>query len=179
MELTAQKTKKIFTLLKDRFGYANPMQSPRIEKIVISTGIGSITDKDKLALIQDRLAQITGQKAAPRQAKKSIAGFKLRAGTVVGYQVTLRGKRMESFLDRLIHVALPRTKDFRGLERGSLDAMGNLTLGIREHTVFPETSDEDLKNVFGFAVTIVTTAKDKKEAEAFFTELGMPFKREE
>ena len=98
----------------------------------------------------------------------------MREGDTVGLQVTLRGPRMYDFLDKLIHIALPRTRDFRGLPILAIDDMGNLTIGIREHTIFPETSDEDLKDVFGLAVTIVTTAKDKKEAEAFFRHLGLP-----
>src|SRR6185295_6325286 len=121
-----------------------------------------------------RLARITGQKAAPRGAKKSVASFKVRKGDVVGYQVTLRGARMYDFLNKLVHIALPRTRDFRGLSPKSIDTLGNITLGIKENTIFPESQDEDLKDVFGFAVTIGTTAKNKKEAEAFLRHLGLP-----
>jgi len=150
------------------------MQTPTIEKIVISTGIGKVQDKNKIQLIQDRLATITGQKSAPRGAKKSVASFKVREGDTVGYQVTLRGERMRDFLEKLIHVALPRTRDFRGIKPTAIDDMGNITLGIKEHTIFPETSDEDLRDVFGLAITIVTTATAKKEAEAYFRHLGLP-----
>lgn len=131
----------------------------------------------RIELVGDRLARITGQKPAPRGAKKSIATYKTRLGDTIGYQVTLRGARATDFVNRLIHIALPRTKDFKGIETASLDEMGNYTLGLREHSVFPETADEDIKDVFGLAVTIVTTAKDKKEAQAYLTYLGFPFKK--
>jgi large subunit ribosomal protein L5 len=171
--------KNSFVGLKDKLGLKNPMQAPRLGKLVISTGIGSVKDKKKIELIADRLMKISGQKPATRGAKKSIAAFKVRAGDPVGYQITLRGKRMTDFLDRLIHVALPRTKDFRGISRTAVDVMGNYTLGIKEHTIFPETSDEDLKDVFGFALTIVTTSQDKAQTIAFLEYLGMPFKKED
>lgn len=158
--------------------YDNPMACPRIEKVVISTGIGSIKDKNKIDVIVDRLARITGQKASARPAKKSIATFKSREGETIGYQVTLRGSRMYDFLERLLHIALPRTRDFRGVKRSAVDGMGNLTIGVKEHTIFPETADEDLKDVFGLAVTVVTTAQNREEAFAFFTHIGVPFRKE-
>lgn len=158
-------------------GYKNPMQTPRILKVVISSGVGSYKDKSKFKVVEDRLARITGQKSAPRGAKISIANFKSRQGDVVGYQVTLRGARAFNFLDRLINLALPRTKDFRGISPNSADEMGNYTLGIKEHNIFPETSDEELKDVFGLAITVVTTAKSKEEVIAFLTHLGFPFKK--
>lgn len=158
-------------------GAKNPMQSPKLVKVVISTGVGSYKDKNKFKIVEDRLARITGQKASPRAAKISIATFKSRQGDVVGYQVTLRGSRMHDFLEKLIHVALPRTKDFRGISPTGADEMGNYTLGIKEHTIFPEASDEELKDVFGFAVTIVTTAKSKEEVLKLLTHLGFPFKK--
>lgn len=179
METTQEKQKGMFKVLKDKFGYSNPMQSPKLEKIVISVGIGSITDKGKIDVVKDRLAKITGQKAAPRGAKKSVASFKIREGDIVGYQVTLRGKRMNEFFDKLVHIALPRTRDFRGVKVTAIDDMGNYTLGIKEHTIFPEASDEELKDVFGMAITIVTSSRNKDETEAFLRELGMPFKKED
>src|SRR4051812_17279258 len=114
--------------------FKNPMQAPRLSKVVVSTGIGSIKDKKKIELIADRLAKITGQKPSIRGAKKSIASFKTRTGDPSGYVITLRGKRMAEFVDRLVHIALPRTKDFRGISRNGVDEMGNYTLGIKEHT---------------------------------------------
>lgn len=178
MELVQDKQNMAFDQLKADFSWSSPMQAPRIEKVVISSGVGRARlDKNRMELIADRLAKITGQKAAPRGAKKSIATFKTRQGDTIGYQVTLRGKRAHDFVNRLIHIALPRTKDFKGLTTGSIDEMGNYTLGLREHAVFPETADEDVRDVFGMAVTIVTTAKDKKEARAYLTHLGFPFKK--
>ena len=170
--------KNSFKALKESLHLKNAMQTPRLVKVVISNGFGSVKDKKKIELIADRLAKITGQKPATRVTKKAIATFKTRQGDAVGYQITLRGKRMCDFLDRLNHVALPRTKDFRGLSRTSVDAMGNYTLGIKEHTIFPETADEDLKDVFGFAITIVTTSHDKKATLAFLEYIGLPLKRE-
>ena len=166
-----------FNALKDKLSIKNPMQAPKLVKIVISNGFGSIKDKRKIDLIADRLAKITGQKPAVRSAKKAIATFKTRTGDAIGYQITLRGKRMCEFLDRLIHVALPRTKDFRGINRKSVDAMGNFTFGIKEHTIFAETSDEDLKDVFGFAVTIVTNSNKKDNTLAFLEYIGLPLSR--
>jgi large subunit ribosomal protein L5 len=173
------RQKDVFKNLKDTFKYINVMQTPKIEKVIISAGIGSIKDKNKIKTIKDRLTKITGQKEAARAAKKSIATFKTREGDILGYQITLRGQRMYDFLDRLIHIAIPRTRDFRGLDTKGIDEMGNFTMGIKEHTIFPETSDEDLKNVFGFAITFVTTAKSKEEAEAYLRSLGFPFKKED
>lgn len=176
---TYELNKNSFTGMKDKFGCTNVMQAPRLLKVVISTGIGSIKDKKKVELIADRLAKITGQKPAMRGAKKSIATFKVRTGDPVGYQVTLRGKRMCDFIDRLVNISLPRTKDFRGISRTAVDEMGNYTLGIKEHTIFAETSDEDLKDVFGMGITVVTSSKKKAETLAFLEYLGFPFKKPE
>jgi len=178
MSITKQKQQSAYQALAEQFGYTSPMQSPRIQKVVISTGVGKKRDKKQLELIEDRLAKITGQKPAPRAARLSIASFKVREGDTVGLQTTLRGARMYDFLDKLIHIALPRTRDFRGLSPKAIDDMGNITIGIKEHTIFPETSDEDLKDVFGLAITVVTSAKSKAEAEAFFRHLGLPLRSE-
>jgi len=178
METTKNRINNAYEALKDEFGYTNSMQAPKVEKIVLSVGTGRVQDKAKIALIQDRLARISGQKPAPRPAKQSIASFKLREGDIIGYQITLRGKRMTHFLEKLVNIALPQTRDFRGLKSTAIDEMGNYTLGIKEHTIFPECGDEELKDVFSLAVTIVTSAKDKKEAEAFLRHIGMPFVKE-
>ncbi len=178
MKTTKEKVNDAFGALKGEMGYKNVMQAPRIVKAVVSIGTGKVQDKAKLAVIQDRLARITGQKTSPRPAKQSIASFKLREGDIIGYQVTMRGPRMFSFLDKLIHVALPQTKDFRGLKTTAIDEMGNITIGIKEHTIFPETGDEDVKDIFSFAITIVTTAKTKKEAQALLRHIGLPLKAE-
>lgn len=177
-ETTKTKVGKTFEALKDKFSYKNVMQAPRVEKVVVSVGTGRVDDKNRLALIVERLTTITGQKPSPRPARLSIASFKLREGDIVGYQVTLRGERMNHFLDKLINVALPQTRDFRGLKTTAIDEMGNITLGIKEHTIFPETADEDIRDVFSFAITIVTSAKTKEEAEAFLRHIGLPLKKE-
>ncbi len=177
MQMFAQKQANAYEALKGVFGYTNKMQTPRMQKIVISTGIGKVKDPKQVELIQDRIARITGQKAAPRGAKKSIASFKVREGDVIGYQITLRGVRMQDFFDKLTHIALPRQRDFRGLKRTAIDELGNITIGIPEHIIFPETSDEEQRNVFGFSVTLVTTAKSKEEAEAYLRYMGVPLKK--
>ncbi len=176
MMMTKERQQTAFEALSADMGYKNRMAAPRVQKVIVSTGVGKKRDKKVLELIQGRLARITGQKAAPRSARISIASFKVREGDVVGYQTTLRGARMYDFLDRLIHVAIPRTRDFRGIPGTAVDDMGNITIGIKEHTIFPETSDEEVKDVFGLAVTIVTSAKSKKEAVAFFKHLGVPLR---
>ncbi len=177
-KLLQDQQKTVFTDLKGDFGWVNVMQTPKIEKVVVSVGVGKMAkEKGKFELVQDRLAKITGQKAIARGAKKAIATYKTRIGDTVGYQITLRGKRAEDFLNRLIHVAFPRTKDFKGLPDQGIDEMGNFTIGIKEHSVFPETTDEELKDVFGIGVTIVTTAHNKKEAKAYLAHLGFPFKK--
>lgn len=179
METVKQKEKKAFATLKPKYGYKSSMAAPHLVKVVVAVGTGSgiKRDKDRNKFVMERLAKITGQKPATRGAKKSIASFKVREGDPIGVMVTLRGARMYGFLDKLINVAIPRTKDFRGVERKIVDNIGNLTMSIKEHTIFPETGDEDIKDIFGLAVTIVTTAKTKPEATEFFELLGFPFKK--
>src|SRR3989344_1636135 len=172
-----EKFKKAIPELKKTLGVSNDMAVPRLEKVIISVGTGSLKDKKKFATIIDRLTKITGQRPKSTAAKQSIATFKLRQGDVSGAMVTLRGARMYDFLDKLIHVAIPRERDFRGLRATSVDEMGNLSIGFKEHTIFPETSDEDIKDVFPFGVTLVTTAHSKKAALALFNVLGIPFKK--
>ncbi len=179
MKTLKEKLDGAFEALKGSLGYQNVMQTPRLEKVVVSVGVGKIDDKARKEAIFDRLAKITGQKPSPRPAKQSIASFKLRQGDIIGYQVTLRGSRMHHFLDKLIHIALPQTRDFRGLKATAIDDMGNITLGIKEHTIFPETADEDIRDVFSLAITIVTTAKTKKDAEAFLRHIGLPLQKDE
>jgi large subunit ribosomal protein L5 len=178
MKLTKQKQLETKDALK-AFGYTNVLAAPRLEKIVVSVGTGSMMkkDKEKNTAIANRLAKITGQKPTLRIAKKSVASFKVREGDPIGVAVTLRGDRMAHFLDKLITIAIPRTKDFRGIDPKVVDNIGNMTLGIKEHTIFPETADEDLRDVFGFAITLVSSAKTRDEALAFFTHLGIPFKK--
>ncbi len=179
MESIGTKQLKSFDALKEQFGYTNKMAAPKIQKVVISVGTGKKIKQDKKAndFIADRLAKITGQKPAIRGAKKSIATYKTRIGDPIGLVVTLRGKNMISFLDKLVNVALPRTKDFRGVNRSTVDQMGNMNIGIKEHSIFPETADEDLKDVFGLAINVTTTAQTRDEAVAFFEYLGFPLKK--
>lgn len=177
METTQQKIKKIAPELKEKLGVKNAMALPKIVKVVINSGTGKAKDAKRNELVADRLGKITGQKPSPRGAKKSVASFKLRQGEVIGYSVTLRGKRMYDFLDKLIGIAIPRTRDFKGVDNKCIDELGNLTLGIKEHIIFPETVDEELRDVFGLSATVVTTAKTRDEALAFFTALGFPFKK--
>lgn len=176
-----QKEQDAYEAMKTEFGYKNLMASPRMVKVVINTGTGTGVkkDKNKNEAVAERLAKVTGQKAALRGAKKSIAAFKIRQGEPIGLVVTIRGKRMYAFLEKLINVAIPRTKDFRGISPSTVDSIGNMTMGIKEHTIFPETADEDIKDVFGLSVTLVSTAKSRKEGLAFFKLLGIPFKKEE
>lgn len=178
MKIVKEKELNTAKALKD-FGYKNAISAPHLTKVSISVGTGSgmKKDREKNNLVADRLAKITGQKPALRAAKKSVAGFKTREGDPVGLMVTLRGARMYHFIDKLINIALPRTKDFRGIDPKSVDSIGNMTIGIKEHTIFPETADEDLRDVFGLAITLGTTAKNKAEALAYFTHIGIPFKK--
>lgn len=172
--LTKQREQDTFETLDKSFEFGNRMRSPRVTKVIVSTGVGKKRDAKQIALIEDRLARITGQKPSVRGARMSIASFKVREGDTVGLTVTLRGARMYEFLDKLIHIALPRTRDFHGISPKAIDEMHNITIGIRDHTIFPETADEDVRDVFGLAITVVTTAKSKEEAEAFLRHLGFP-----
>ncbi len=179
METVKQKENKAYATLKGKYGYKNVMAAPRFKKVVISVGTGSGVkrNKDLNKFVSDRLAKITGQKPAPRSAKKSVASFKIRIGDPVGIMVTLRGARMYGFLDKLINLAIPRTKDFRGIDRKIVDDIGNLTMSVKEHTIFPETADEDIKDIFGLGITLVTSARNKAEATDFFELIGFPFKK--
>jgi large subunit ribosomal protein L5 len=176
-----EKEKEAFEKMKNTFHYKNAIAAPRMQKIIVNVGTGTAMkkDKNKNEAITLRLTKITGQKPSFRSAKQSIASFKTRQGDPIGVIVTLRGKRMYAFLEKLINVALPRTKDFRGINRSAVDNIGNLTIGIKEHTIFPETADEDIRDVFGMSITVVCTAKNKKEGTSFFEILGIPFKKEE
>jgi len=160
------------------FGYKSTMQIPRLEKIVVSMGVGEALQNKKLldAAISD-LTQITGQKAVKTKARKSIANFKIRAGQEIGAKVTLRGAMMYEFLDRLVNVALPRVKDFRGVSQNSFDGHGNYSLGITEQIIFPEIDFDKIEKVAGLNVVIVTSARTDAEAKAFLTKFGMPFRK--
>ncbi len=175
-----EKIKSAFDLMKDEFKYKNKLQAPRISKISISVATGKAMkqDKKKNEFVIGRLLKITGQKAVEKQAKKAIASFKTRIGDKIAVSLTLRGPRMFAFLEKLLNTSIPRTKDFRGYKKSSVDEMGNMTFGIKEHTIFPEIRDEELKDIFSMAITFTTTAKNKAEATKFFEIIGFPFKKD-
>jgi len=170
---------KVVPAMRAKFGYKNIMAIPRVRKVVVNCGVGKIREEKDQGEIQKFLALITGQKPAPRAAKKAIASFKTRQGLVIGYQVTLRGKRMYDFLSRLVNIALPRTRDFRGLDSKSFDPKGNLTIGIKEHIVFPEMIGEDYRFLFGFEATVVTSARKREEGMELLRLMGFPIKKSE
>jgi len=164
--------------LKSRLGYDNIMQLPKLEKIVLSVGLGeAIQDAKALEAAGRDLATISGQRPVTTKAKKSIATFKLRAGMPVGMMVTLRGKRMYDFFDKLVNTVLPRFRDFHGISRDSFDGRGNYSLGIKEQIVFPEIDYDKIDKIRGLEVTVVTTAKNDDEARALLELMGMPFRR--
>ncbi len=177
--LKARYERELRPRLKEELGLRSIMEVPRIEKITLNMGVGEAkTDAKALDSALDELTLIAGQRAQVRRARKSIAGFKVRAGMPVGVKVTLRGARMYEFLDRLISIALPRIRDFRGLDPGSFDGRGNYSLGIREQIIFPEISYDDIRQIRGLDVTITTTARSDEEALALLKGLGMPFAAE-
>ncbi len=163
--------------LRERFGYRSIMEAPRLEKITLNMGVGEAkTNARALDTAIEELTIIAGQRAHVRRAKKSIAGFKIRAGMPIGTKVTLRGARMYEFLDRLVSIALPRIRDFRGLSPQSFDGRGNYSLGVREQLIFPEINYDDIDAVRGLDVAITTTAKTDEEALELLRELGLPFR---
>ncbi len=170
--------KEVLPRLKEELNYKNSLAIPRLEKIVINRGIGEGSANPKildLAIVE--LTSIAGQSAIKRKAKKSVAGFKLREGMAIGCMVTLRKNKMYEFLDRLINIALPRVRDFRGLSPNSFDGYGNYTFGLQEQLLFPEINYDKIEKLRGMSITIVTTAKTDKEAKLLLTHLGMPFSR--
>jgi len=170
--------KEALPKLMKEFGLKTPMAAPRILKAVVNVGTGKMRDKkDAVETVEKHLSLITGQKPSPRPARVAISSFKTREGMMVGYKVTLRGQRMYDFLDRLVNFAMPRLRDFRGIAQKSVDDSGNLTIGIKEHIVFPEMIGEDVRNIFGLEVTVVTNAKKREEALALFKLLGIPFEK--
>ncbi len=169
---------KLVESLMEEFGYKSVMQVPKLEKIVVSMGVGeAIQNKKLLDSAVAELTQITGLKAVKTRARKSIAGFKVREGMEIGAKVTLRGDYMYEFLDRLINVAIPRIKDFRGVNPNGFDGHGNYSLGITEQIIFPEIDYDKIERVSGLNVTIVTSAKTDKEARSLLAGLGMPFRK--
>jgi large subunit ribosomal protein L5 len=178
VDLRSRFENEVAPQLAEEFGYRTPMQVPRLRKIVLNIGLGeALTNARALEGASNDLALITGQKPVVTRARKSIASFKVREGNPIGVMVTLRGQRMFDFLERLVSVALPRTRDFRGVSADAFDGHGNYTLGIREQLIFPEINYDKVDQVRGLEVSIVTTAKSDEEARRLLTLLGMPFAR--
>ena len=167
---------RIRAVMKEKFGYTNEMQIPKIDKVVLNMGIGeAVADSKKAQAAMKDLAAIAGQKPVATKARTSIAGFKLRENMVIGAKVTLRTDRMYEFLDRLITIALPRVKDFRGLNGNSFDGRGNFAMGLKEHLVFPEINYDQIDQVWGMDIVVCTTARNDKEAKALLKEFQFPF----
>jgi large subunit ribosomal protein L5 len=169
---------KVFPELMEEFGYSSSMEAPKVEKVILSMGVGeAIQNKKLLDAAAQELSIIAGQKAVKTKARKSIAAFKVRSGMEVGTKVTLRGTRMYEFLDRFINVALPRVKDFRGVNPNAFDGHGNYSVGITEQIIFPEIDYDKIERVNGLNVAVVTTAKTDQEAKSLLAKLGMPFEK--
>jgi len=183
MRLPEKYKKEVVPAMMQKFSYRNEMAVPKIEKVLVNTGFGRLvsekTSKEQEGIIKsilEDLTLITGQKPILTKAKKSISGFKIRKGDPVGAKITLRKKMMYDFLERLIHIVLPRSRDFQGIESSSFDKKGNLTIGIKEHIAFPEVSPEKTKNIFSLEVTITTNTKNREEGIELLKLLGFPIK---
>jgi len=176
--LKEEHKSRVISALTEEFGYKNVMQVPKLERIVVSRGVGAaVADKKLIDYSVEELTKITGQKAIATISKKDVATFKLRKGMPIGAKVTLRGERMYEFLDRLITSALPRVRDFNGIKATGFDGRGNYSLGVTEQIIFPELDIDKIKKIEGLNITFVTTANTDKEAKSLLTELGLPFKK--
>lgn len=174
--LYTQYKDEIIGQMMDEFDYGNEMAVPKLQKIVLNCGVGDAIENEKvLDTIVENMAKITGQRPVKTKAKQSVSNFKLRQGMPIGCKVTLRNKIMYEFFDRLINLALPRSRDFRGVPDKSFDGRGNYTLGIKEHTIFPEIDTQEVNNVHGMDITFVSTAETDEEAHALLKQFGMPF----
>ena len=176
--LKQEYRERIVSALKEEFGYKNVMQVPKLEKIVLSRGVGAaVSDKKLIDYAVEELTKVTGQKAVSTISKKDVATFKLRKGMPIGAKVTLRGERMYEFLDRLITASLPRVRDFSGIKATGFDGRGNYNLGVTEQIIFPEIDIDKVNKISGLDITFVTSAATDKEAKSLLTELGLPFKK--
>ena len=174
--LEAEYNDRIRAAMKEQFGYTSDMQIPKIEKVVLNMGLGEgVGDRKKVEAAMNEMELIAGQKPVPTVAKKSIAGFKLRDGMVIGAKVTLRRERMYEFIDRLVNIALPRVRDFRGLNAKSFDGNGNYAMGLKEHIVFPEIDYDKVDSVRGMDIVVQTSAPNDEQAKALLAEFGFPF----
>ncbi len=176
--LQEQYKQEIIPTLKQEFGYQNVMAVPKLDKVSVNVGLNARSaDTTMLELVEKSLTRITGQKPVKTKAKKAISAFKVREGMVVGMKVTLRGSKMYDFVDKLINITIPRIRDFRGLDKKMVDKQGNLTIGFKEHNVFPEIRSDEIERLHGLEVTIATTAKDREAGLRLFELLGVPFKK--
>ncbi len=178
MTIQEKYKKHIIPELKEKFGYKNALEAPRLIKAVVNVGFGRhVKEKSYIDNVVDGLKRITGQKPVLTKAKKSISSFKIREGMVIGACVTLRGPRMHDFVDKLINISFPRVRDFRGLNEKAVDRAGNLTVGFREHLPFPEIKADEVENIFGLEICLATTAKTREEGLELFRQMGFPFKK--
>ncbi len=178
IDIKEKYNQEVVPAMQEKFGYKNKLAAPRIIKVVVNTGFNP-ANKDENAQKEflQHLTEITGQKPKACAARQSEAGFKIRQGMVIGYAVTLRRQRMYDFLNRLVHIALPRSRDFRGLNKSVIDQAGNLNIGIKEHIIFPEISAENARNIFGLQISVATSAKNETEGRELFSLLGFPIKK--
>lgn len=178
VSLKEKYQKEVIPALREKFGYKNNLAVPKIEKVVVNIGTGhGLKDAKFNDVVEDTIKRITGQRPVKVAAKKSISNFKIRKGLIVGMVVTLRGKRMEDFVDKLINITLPRVRDFRGLDLKSVDPQGNLNIGFSEHIAFPEIKSDEVEKIHGLQISIVTTAKNKEEGLELLKLLGFPFQK--
>jgi len=179
MRLEEKYKKEIIKKLKDKFGYKNTLEVPRLVKAVINVGVGrSSKEKAFVDGVESNLTRITGQRPVKTLAKKSISAFKIKEGQIVGVAVTLRGKRMYDFIDKLINLSFPRIRDFRGLSEKGIDRTGNFTIGFKEHLAFPEINPQEMEAIHGLEICIATSAKTREEGLELFKLLGFPFKKD-
>lgn len=180
MRLQERYKKEILPSLQQEFGIKNVLATPRMVKVVLNVGVGRQTKEQAfIDNVEKTLTRITGQKPVKTKARKSIASFKVREGQIIGLKVTLRGQRMYDFVEKLVSVSFPRIRDFRGISDKMVDKQGNMTIGFKEHTAFPEVKHEEIDNVHGLEICIDTTAKNRETGLALFRQLGFPFKTEE
>lgn len=177
MTLQEKYHQKIVPAMMKKFNYKNALAVPKLEKAVLNVGVGqALKDEKYIEAVENNLKRISGQKPIKTRAKKAVSGFKIRQGQIVGMKITLRRRRMYDFIDKLINIALPRVRDFRGISPKSLDGKGNLTIGFKEHLVFPEINPDEVEKIHGIEVIICTTAKNNQKALELFKLMGIPFK---
>ena len=179
MNLQEKYKKQIVPRMKEKFGYKNNLEVPKLEKVVVNVGFGRhAKEKVYIENVQDAMSRMTGQKPVLSKARKSISSFKIREGQTIGASVTLRGKKMYDFVERLANISFPRVRDFRGIDSKSIDRLGNLTVGFKEHLAFPEIRGDEVENIFGLEVCLSNTAKSRDEGLELFSLMGFPFKKD-